>query len=226
MFQELFQLLNEGQTLVITLMKKGELLTIANHLKDDKVKDKKEVSKIPPLFLCGDPESLDQVFLEKISIPLQEKAEVLSNVDSFQKSVSNAKGETKEQKEKREQENKLKKLFDQADALVKSKKLIEALKIYNQILTIDTKNAKALEKVKEINAMRQPALFPESPSEPVKTESSEVPVSTETVTETVQHPEVEPETEQVPEEEIPEEEEVTEEEIQEEPVNSLEAWFS
>ena len=89
---------------------------------------------IPPLNLRGTAEELDNGFFESISTPLQTASGLMVDMESFMKSLEEAKKKSamekekqdKEKKEKEAKEKKYKEAFEKAEILEKEGKYKEA----------------------------------------------------------------------------------------------------
>jgi PRTRC genetic system protein E len=181
MFQELDNLISDGQSLNFVITKKGDSLTVsvlpqANNLKDE------AKNKISPLVLSGAPEDLDNEFVSSISEPLKKASGLLLNMETFEKQLSESQKSSKaaEQANKAEKEKKEKisKIITKAQGLEKDGKKKEALAEYEKALAVDDTNAKIKQKVAQLKSvLSQGDMFGANPEE---TPAEEIDFSEET----------------------------------------------
>lgn len=157
MFQNLFNMLHDGQLLTINLLRSGDKFIVGVLPQSPNVKDTAK-SNIIPLNLKGTPEELDKEFLTVISEPLQRVSGILSNMEKFEKKADKAASESKALKEKTE---KINKAIKEAEALEKDKPR-EALLAYRSILKDDNFNARVKDKIKALeNKLSGASIFGE-----------------------------------------------------------------
>lgn len=155
MFQELNNLILDGQSLNIVITKKVDYLIVSVLPQTSNLKDEAK-NKIAPLVLSGDPHDLDNEFISSISEPLQKASGVLLNMETFEKQLSESQKSSKaaEQANKAEKEKKEKisKLITKAQGLEKDGKKKEALTEYEKALAIDENNTKIKQKLTQLKS--------------------------------------------------------------------------
>ncbi len=181
MFQELDNLITDGQSLNFVITKRDGKFTVsvlpqANNLKDE------AKNKISPLVLSGSPADLDNEFVTAISEPLQKASGLLLNMETFEKQLSESQKSSKaaEQANKveKEKKEKISKIITKAQGLEKDGKKKEALAEYEKALAVDETNSKIKQKIAQLkSALIQGDMF-ESGSEESPTE--EIDFSAET----------------------------------------------
>ncbi|WP_165045788.1 PRTRC system protein E [Dysgonomonas sp. ZJ709] len=172
MFQQLFQLMQDGQMLTMNLMKTGDKLVICTL----PVTSTNQGENLAALTISGLPAELDASFISLIQTPLKERCEVISNLDAFSASTKSA-ATSKPDKSGSGTLNvassgKMSKtdlLFADAEQKEKKGDLPGALKIYKMLYDQDKTNTKAEKKYTELWAkMSQQPLFPETTTDDPK----------------------------------------------------------
>lgn len=155
MFQELFSMLNDGQMLTITLLRRGENLTVGVLPQAPDVRDEAK-SQLIPLNLSGTPAELDKGFLAAIHTPVRKVSGILRNMELYEEKADKAASESKALKEKTEKVNKAVK---EAEGL-EAEKPREALLAYKKVLEQDKYNSKVISKIKTLeNKLSEGSLF-------------------------------------------------------------------
>ncbi len=164
LFTGIYNLMQEGQTLNLNVMKKGERLYIClvPRIKDSQ--DKTE-TKLIPLTLDGLPSELDEGFINAIIQPVQERFGLLTNLEAFKannKAVAAKPVDSKSSSSatKDNKTSKTEKLKEEAEAHEKACRWPEAHAAYKKLLEADKGNVKLQEKLHSIwEKMSQRSLF-------------------------------------------------------------------
>lgn len=169
MFKELSQMLADGQTLALTVMKYGNKLSVAVLPQNELVKDTAK-DLIVPLTITGSAEELDAGFITSITRPVTAATELLANMAEFDKALQKTNDESKATKEKA---SRISKIIKEAEDLEKADKVPEALVLYKKALELDGNNQKIKAKINDLaNSMAQIDLF----AEDVKAATQTIPV--------------------------------------------------
>lgn len=162
-FTGLSELMQEGQIVNLTLLKKGERLHVSVM---PKVRDMPEaaVKKLIPLNVNGTPSELDQGFLEAVSRPVQERFGLITNADAFRENTKAAASRkapaTAATASKDTKLTKNERMAADAEAHEKAGRWPEAYQIYKKASAADPANEKLKEKVMEVwGKMAQRPLF-------------------------------------------------------------------
>lgn len=162
-FTGLSELMQEGQIVNLTLLKKGERLHVSVM---PKVRDMPEaaVKKLIPLNVNGTPSELDQGFLEAVSRPVQERFGLITNADAFRENTKTAASRkapaTAATASKDTKLTKNERMAADAEAYEKAGRWPEAYQIYKKASAADPANEKLKEKVMEVwGKMAQRPLF-------------------------------------------------------------------
>lgn len=167
LFLGFYNLMQEGQTLNLNVMKKGERLFICLVPRTQNTQEKTE-SKLIPLTIDGLPTELDEGFIEAISQPVQERFGLLTNLEAFKannktvasKSAEKQSAATESTSAKNTKPSKTDKLREEAEAHEKACRWPEAHAIYKKMLEADKGNVKLQEKLHTIwEKMSQRSLF-------------------------------------------------------------------
>lgn len=103
------------------------------------------LKSMTPLLLTGTPEELDAEYFSAVSNPLRETQKFFSNVESYEKSIEEAKAKTAQEKNKKEAEKKAKQ-----EIIDKEKKAVAELVKFTETLKLASDWAKKQDKVKEL----------------------------------------------------------------------------
>ncbi len=161
-FTGLSELIQEGQIINLTLMKKGGRLLVSIM---PKVRDMPDatVNKLIPLNVSGTPVELDQGFLPAVSHPVGERFGLLTNADAFSENTKTAvsnKSAVTATASKDAKPTKNERMIADADAHEKSGRWPEAYHLYKKASAADPGNEKLKEKVMEVwSKMAQRPLF-------------------------------------------------------------------
>lgn len=164
-FTGLSQLMQDGQTINLNLLKKGDKLFVCLMPKVQNMPES-AMSKLIPLNVEGTPTELDQAFLETISLPVQERFGLISNVDAFRDNTKstgskNSSGTNNNQAGGQDsKEAKIARRTEEAEKFEKAQRWPEAYAIYKKLSEADPTNRKKKEKAVEVWAkMSQKPLF-------------------------------------------------------------------
>ncbi|NDV69958.1 PRTRC system protein E [Dysgonomonas sp. 25] len=156
MFTEIFQLVADGQSLQLSIMKVGDRLTVATMPVAKGVQDDAK-GKIQPLILTGTPQELDARYLTEITSPIKQVSGLLSNLAAFERSAKKAEAESKPEKEKA---SKADKFIKDAERLEKNNQIPDALALYRKGLAVDKNNEKIKAKINELSSkLSQTSMF-------------------------------------------------------------------
>lgn len=215
LFSTIAAMLSTGSTVSIIIRKNSDgRLVVSTVFRNENVKDEAR-DQIVPFNVSGTPEELDAEYLDVIGKPLELSKGLQTSMENFEAQQKIAEANSREakakkdaiEKEKREKENKGKKLKDEADKLLKDKKYNEATSKYEQALKLlsgkeadDAK--KSLEECKKHSA---PDIFYSFDDDEQSAAADKTPSEEETVTEEPKKPETsdeaDPEDESEPENE-------------------------
>ncbi|NDV81359.1 PRTRC system protein E [Bacteroides sp. 51] len=139
MFTKFASMLCEGDTLSITITKRGNSLVTSIMPTKAGLKDSAK-ERITPLVVSGTPEELDEGFIEAVSSPIQKATGILTNIHNFEKAAEDAEknskavkaGADKAKKEAEEKKKKYDKLIKKADEFEKEKKPLNAIACLKQ----------------------------------------------------------------------------------------------
>lgn len=180
MFNNFASMLGEGDTLNITITKKGDKIIVS--LVPKLAKTKEEVQKkIAPLVLSGTPDELNDGFINAITSPIQKATGIISNAKEFEKAaekaVSNSKPISKpssDSKKKEEDDRKVKynEAIKSADEYEKAGKLREAISALEDADKYASGNHSTIKgRIDKLNKiLNKPSLFGSDDEEPLPTE--------------------------------------------------------
>lgn len=180
MFNNLASMLRDGDTLNITMTKKGDRLIVS--LVPKLANTKEELQKnIVPLVLSGTPDELEEGFINAVTSPIQKATGIISNAIEFQKSAEKAatgsKGrssKTSSDPKKKEEDRKAKynEAMKLADEFEKAGKLREAISALEDADKYASGNHSAIKgRIEKLNKiLNKPSLFGSNDEEPLPTE--------------------------------------------------------
>lgn len=162
MFQELFNLLHEGQMLNMNLMKKGDkLIVCVLPIASDNVG-----ADLSSLSITAAPVELETGFIQAIRTPIQDRCTALSDLEEFQKSTQNAKEKTKKPSTDTPKAtvsakpSKADTMIAEAEKMESAGNLPGAYAIYKKLYEQDKTNTKIGNKMHEVwEKMSQGSLF-------------------------------------------------------------------
>lgn len=178
MFTKFSSMLGDGDTLSMTITKKGDkLITSILPIKSDIKDDAKD--RITPLVVSGTPDELNEGFADAVCAPMQKAAGILTNMQEFERSAAEAEKNSKAakanadkaKKEAEERKKKYDKLIKKADELEKDKKILNAIACLKQAKEFATGNKSTVEgRIQKLEKMLNAnSLFGEMDTEdPVK----------------------------------------------------------
>lgn len=144
-FKQFFEILSDGATLNITILKKENDLVVSLYpgISGGEVKSQEYMV---PLVLKGTPQELDEQFFEEITEPIQHAVTALSNVKAFEESVSKVKPKSKIISSTDSNKQIYDKLLQEAESLVKKKDYTNALITFQKASKMSVANSSELEK--------------------------------------------------------------------------------
>ena len=183
MFNNFASMLGDGDTLNITITKKGDRIIVS--LVPKLAQTKEDVQKnIVPLVLSGTPSELEEGFIDAITSPIQKATGIISNAIEFQKSAekatTNQKGTGKssfdsKKKEEEERKTKYNEAIAHADEYEKAGKLREAISALEDADKYATGNHSTIkgriDKLSKI--LNRPSLFGSDEEEPLPVEEEQ-----------------------------------------------------
>lgn len=107
LFKRLDKVMSEGNTLNITIAKGKDGFTVSAIPGNDMVKDAAK-NRIQPLNFTGNAEDFDNGFEDALTAPIEKSFGLLSNMQSFEESVEEARKQSEMEKKAKESENKKK----------------------------------------------------------------------------------------------------------------------
>lgn len=135
MFTKFASMLGDGDSLSITITKKGDNLITSILPKKAGLSDTGK-DHLSPLVVSGTPEELEDGFIDAVITPIQQAAGILTNMREFEKGIeaaeANSKAAKKEkerkEKEEKERKDKYKEFTEKANAAEKAGNIAEAIK--------------------------------------------------------------------------------------------------
>lgn len=135
MFTKFALMLEDGDSLSITITKKGDNLITSILPKKADLSDTGK-DHLSPLVVSGTPEELEDGFIDAVITPIQQAAGILTNMREFEKGIeaaeANSKAAKKEkerkEKEEKERKDKYKEFTEKANAAEKAGNIAEAIK--------------------------------------------------------------------------------------------------
>ncbi len=192
-FTGLSELMQDGQTINLNLLKRGDKLFVCLIPKVQNMSES-AMNQLIPLKVEGTAAELDQAFLETISQPVQERFGLISNVDAFRDNTKSAGKKsssgtnTSQAGGKEGKGSKTTSQIEEAEKHENAQRWPEAYAIYKKLSAADPKNRKLKEKAVEVwSKMAQKPLFSmETDTVTVETEDVALPAG-ETVTDEPQN---------------------------------------
>ncbi|AVM53289.1 PRTRC genetic system protein E [Bacteroides zoogleoformans] len=135
MFTKFASMLGDGDSLSITITKKGDNLITSILPKKADLSDTGK-DHLSPLVVSGTPEELEDGFIDAVITPIQQATGILTNMREFEKGVEDAEANSKaakkekerKEKEKKERKDKYKEFTEKANAAEKAGNIAEAIK--------------------------------------------------------------------------------------------------
>lgn len=135
MFTKFASMLGDGDSLSITITKKGDNLITSILPKKADLSDTGK-DHLSPLVISGTPEELEDGFIDAVITPIQQAAGILTNMREFEKGIeaaeANSKAAKKEkerkEKEEKERKDKYKEFTEKVNAAEKAGNIAEAIK--------------------------------------------------------------------------------------------------
>lgn len=180
MFNNLASMLGDGDTLNMTITRKGERMIVSLVPKLANTKNELQ-SKISPLVLSGTPDELEDGFINAITAPIQKATGIISNANEFEKSAEKAVAGSKntgksasDSKKKEEEERKANyaKAMKRADEHEKAGQFREAVSDLEDADKYATGNHSAIQgRIDKLNKiLSKPSLFGADEEEQLPTE--------------------------------------------------------
>lgn len=180
MFNNFASMLGDGDTLNITITRKGDRMIVSLVPKLANTKEDIQ-NKITPLVLSGTPDELEEGFISTITSPIQKATGIISNANEFEKSAEKAVTGLKstgkaasDSKKKEEEERKANygKAMKRADEHEKAGQLREAVSALEDADKYATGNHSAIQgRIDKLNKiLSKPSLFGSDEDEQLPTE--------------------------------------------------------
>lgn len=151
MFKEIANLMAERDVISLTLAKVNEKLTVSVIPIKTGLKDEAK-NNLSPIVLTGTPEELDLEFISIVTRPLQKAAGILTNMETFEKSVEETQAKSKATTEVKKREEAEKKAFSEkfkkVETLFSEKKFAEAAILLKQVSEMPGTDKKQCESLK------------------------------------------------------------------------------
>ena len=149
MFNELAELMSDRDITTLTLTKLNGKMSVSVMPTKTGLKDEAK-GKLSPIIVSGTPDELDAEFIQAICQPLTKATGLLTNMDTFEKSIEAAEAASKATTEAKKKEEKEGKAFSEKMKKVETfneKKYAEAailLKTATEMPTADAKQCEVL----------------------------------------------------------------------------------
>ncbi len=151
MFKEIANLMAERDVITLTLAKVNEKLTVSVIPTKTGLKDESK-NNLSPIVLTGTPEELDLEFINIVARPLQKAAGILTNMETFEKSVEETQAKSKATTEAKKKEEAEKKVFSEkfkkVETLFSEKKFADAAILLKQVSEMPGTDKKQCESLK------------------------------------------------------------------------------
>lgn len=177
MFTSIYQVMQEGQSLSLHLIRKGDKLVVCFQPLASNAPEAPG-SNLTPLVITATPSELEEGFITAIRTPLEERFGLLSNLEEFKKSTQKAQPRAKDKtevagtvsvepasnalpkKSKREEQ------AESAEKMARSGNLPGAYGIYKKLYEQDKSDTRAGNRMHELWAkMSQKTMFPQETEE-------------------------------------------------------------
>lgn len=151
MFKEIANLMAERDVVSLTLAKVNGKLTVSVIPTKTGLKDEAK-NNLSPIVLTGTPEELDLEFINIVAQPIQKAAGILTNMETFEKSVEETQEKSKAITEAKKREDAEKKAFSEkfkkVETLFSEKKFADAAILLKQVSEMSGADKKQCENLK------------------------------------------------------------------------------
>lgn len=151
LFNELAELMSDRDIITLTLTKVNGKMSVSVMPTKTGLKDEAK-GKLSPIIVSGTPDELDAEFIQAICQPLAKATGLLTNMDTFEKSMEAAEAASKATTEAKKKEEKEGKVFSEkmkkVETLFNEKKYAEAALLLKTVAEMPYADAKQCEILK------------------------------------------------------------------------------